>query len=142
MKKLQIDTNPKVKLVFDNYPDSVKNKMQTLRNLIIETANEIDEITTLEETLKWGEPSYITKIGSTLRMDWKQKNPDQYAFYFNCNSNLVGTFRTVYKDLFKFEGNRAMIFKLDEELPVTELKNCIRVCLTYHKVKQLFLLGL
>ncbi len=116
--------------------------MQLLRQLILETANETEEITTLEETLKWGEPSYITKIGSTLRMDWKPKKPDQYAFYFNCNSNLVSTFKTVYKDVFTYEGNRAIIFKMEDELPVTELKNCIKICLTYHKVKQQLLLGL
>ena len=88
MNDLQIQTNPEVDLVFNHYPDSVRNKMLALRKLVIETAKEIDGITELEETLKWGEPSYLTKNGSTLRMDWKSKKPDQYAMYFKCTSRL------------------------------------------------------
>jgi hypothetical protein len=54
---LTIQTKPYVELVFNNYPDLVRSKMFALRKLVIETAKEIDGITKLEETLKWGEPS-------------------------------------------------------------------------------------
>jgi hemoglobin-like flavoprotein len=54
MKDILIKTNPEVELVFNNYPDSVRNKMLALRKLVIETAKEIDGITKMEETLKWG----------------------------------------------------------------------------------------
>ena len=37
MEDLQIKINPEAELVFDNYPDSVRNKMLILRELIIET---------------------------------------------------------------------------------------------------------
>ena len=57
MKNLQIKTNPEVETVFQNYPDSVRDKIVALRNLILETARETETITALEETLKWGEPS-------------------------------------------------------------------------------------
>lgn len=40
--------------------------MQFLRELVIETAGETHGVDVLEETLKWGEPSFITKNGSTL----------------------------------------------------------------------------
>ena len=142
MKNLIIKTNPKVELVFDNYPDLVRNKMLTLRKLIIETAKEIEEITILEETLKWSEPSYLTKIGSTIRMDWKPKYPNQYAMYFKCTSRLVETFKLVFNNTFEFEGKRAILFQLEDEIPTEALKYCIRAALTYHKVKQLPTLGI
>ena len=142
MKNLIIKTNPKVELVFDNYPDLVRNKMLTLRKLIIETAKEIEEITILEETLKWSEPSYLTKIGSTIRMDWKPKSPNQYAMYFKCTSRLVETFKLVFKNTFEFEGKRAILFQLEDEIPTEALKYCIKAALTYHKVKQLPTLGI
>lgn len=142
MKALQIQTNPEVEVVFSNYPDLVKEKMETLRQLVLEVAEEVDEIEVLEETLKWGEPSYLAKKGSTLRMDWKSKAPTQYALYFKCTSQLVPSFRTVFKDLFTFEKNRAIVFQLDDKLPQAELKQCIRATLTYHSVKHLPLLGL
>ena len=125
MKNLQIKTNPEVELVFNNYPASIRKKILNLRRLVIEAATEIEEITNLEETLKWGEPSYLVKYGSTIRMDWKKKDPDQYAMYFKCTSKLVPTFKMVYKDIFEYEGNRAIVFQLDDAIPELELKNCI-----------------
>lgn len=142
MKNLQIITNPEVKLIFNKYPGSVRNKMSALRNLIVETAKEMDKITSLEETLKWGEPSYLTKNGSTIRIDWKLKSPNQYAIYFQCNSRLVETFKRVFKNTFDFEGKRAIIFQLEDEIPAEELKYCIKAALAYHKVKHLPTLGI
>ena len=142
MSKLIIKTNPEVEAVFRDYPDFVRDKMQRLRELVVETAEETAGISNLEETLKWGEPSFVTKIGSTLRMDWKPKTPNQYALYFQCTSRLVDTFRMVFDHKFQYEGKRAIVFQLNQEIPVEEIKECIKTALTYHKVKQLPLLGL
>lgn len=138
---MELISNPQVKDVFNNYPKSVRNQLLHLRELVLSAAFEIDGLEKLEETLKWGEPSYLTKNGSTVRMDWKEKNPDQFAIYFKCTSSLVPTFKTIYKDKFEFEGNRAIIFKLNEKIPEAELKHCISMALTYHKIKHLPLLG-
>lgn len=108
---------------------------------MLKTAGEIEGLDTIEETLKWGEPSYLTKHGSTLRMDWKEKKPDQYAMYFKCTSKLVPTFQMVFGDRFNYETTRAIVFGLDEEIPVEDLKKCISMTLRYHKVKNLPLLG-
>lgn len=137
-----LKTNPKVNQVFANYPETVQDKMQFLRELVIETAEELEGIDELEETLKWGEPSFVTKNGSTLRMDWKEKTPDQYAMYFQCTSRLVDTFRMVFDHTFQYEGNRAIVFRLNQKIPVLELKACIKASLTYHKVKHLITLGI
>lgn len=138
---MELISDPKVKEVFDQYPKTVKTQLLNLRNLVLNTASEIDGIDQLEETLKWGEPSYLTKHGSTVRMDWKNKNPNQFAIYFKCTSKLVATFKTIYGDKFKFEGNRAIVFQLKDKVPEKELKHCISLALTYHKVKNLPLLG-
>jgi len=142
MKKFEPKTHPEVDRVFAAYPDQVSVKMQFLRNLVLQTATEIEQLDSLEECLKWGEPSFVTKHGSTLRMDWKSKTPDQYALYFKCTSRLVETFREVFGDLFQYEGNRAIVFHLDQNIPVLELKACIKATLTYHKVKHLHRLGI
>lgn len=142
MESLQLNSNPEVAAVFNAYPESVRPKMLSLRRLVLETAEELETISALEETLKWGEPSYLTKIGSTIRMDWKAKTPNQVAMYFKCTSKLVTTFREVYEDVFTFEGTRAIVFQLDEEIPGAELKRCIAAGLTYHKVKHIPMLGL
>lgn len=95
----------------------------------------------IEETLKWGEPSYLTKNGSTIRIGWKKKNPEQYAMYFHCKTKLVDTFKELYRNNFKFEGNRAIIFGINEKIATEELKHCILMSLNYHNIKHLPMLG-
>ena len=119
----------------------MREKLMFLRKLVIETAEETDGVKSLEETLKWGEPSYLTKGGSTIRMDWKKSKPDQYAMYFNCKTKLVDTFKERYKDEFKYEGNRAIVFHKNDTIPINELKHCILLSLTYHSRKNLPMLG-
>ena len=138
---MKITINPKVETKFNSYPPTIKEKLMNLRRIIVETANNIESIQTLEETLKWNEPSYLVKKGSTIRIDWKKAKPEQYAVYFKCTSKLVPTFKELYGDRFQYENNRAILFKMDEIVPEKELKHCISLALTYHKVKHLPLLG-
>lgn len=133
--------NPEVARVFACYPEPIRKKMMRLRQLVLDTASETEGVDKLEETLKWGEPSYLTKGGSTLRMDWKDRAPHEYAMYFNCNTSLVNTFKELYEDVFTFAGNRAMVFGETDELPMDELKHCISLALRYHRLKHLPLLG-
>ena len=133
--------SPKVKVTIETYPAAIQAKIHTLRDLIIATATETSEINTLEETLKWGEPSYLTPTGSTLRIGWKQSQPDHYALYCNCNTRLVDTFSVLYPNVFTFEKNRAIVFHVTDSVPVAELTHCIRLALTYHRIKHLPLLG-
>ena len=138
---MELITNPKVDEKFNSYPEEVKGKLLHLRQIILDAANKTDYIKELEETLKWGEPSYLAKKGSTVRIDWKKKTPDQYAIYFKCTSKLVSTFRALYKDDFQYENNRAIIFKMDDAVPEKKLSHCVSLALSYHNLKHLPLLG-
>ena len=125
--------NSDVAEVFDNYPSHIRRKLMFLRQLVFDTASETEGVGVLDETLKWGEPSYLTKGGSTIRIDWKESRPDQYGIYFHCRTKLVDTFRELYGETFRFDGNRAILFNDDEQLPTDELKHCISLALTYHR---------
>ena len=129
-----------VKIKFDSYPNDIKQKLLKLRELVYDVATDENTITNIEETLKWNEPSYITKNGSTLRMDWKKTKPDQYSMYFNCKTKLVKTFRELFSDRFQFKGDREIIFKKDDTLDLEALKYCILLSLTYHDRKHLSML--
>ncbi len=139
---LKINVNPDVATRLKTYPAPYKKRLKYLRKLILATAKEIPEIKELEETLKWNEPAYLVKKGSTIRIDWKPKKPDQYAMYFKCTSKLVLTFRSVFGEKFNYEKNRAIVFKLEETVPEKELKQCIAAALQYHSVKELPKLGM
>ncbi len=86
MSKIKF-TDPNVAEVFKNYPNEAREKLLELRKLIFNTANSIEGVGTLEETLKWGQPSYLTsetKSGSTIRID-KVPSPiyeNQFRFQF------------------------------------------------------------
>lgn len=71
MKNLKLKTDPKVNDKFNNYPELIREKMQFLRELVIETAGETHGVDVLEETLKWGEPSFITKM--EVHFEWTGK---------------------------------------------------------------------
>jgi len=116
MKELIIDQNPEVEVKFETYPEEVADKLRNLQNLIIETARECSNIDKMQEALKWGEPSYLVKHVSTIRIDWMAKAPDKYAMYFKCRSKLVPTFKEIYKDLLNYEKNRAILFGIDEKV--------------------------
>ncbi len=132
-------SNPAVEAHFNSYPAIVRKKMLTIRELVFETAAKTKGVGELQETLKWGEPAYATaetKSGSTLRMDWKRKHPDQCALYFHCQTHLVESFRSMFPNDFAFEGNRALIFTLTDKIPTDSLALCIEASLTYHLRKR------
>ena len=139
-KQLEIPINAEVTAVFDSYPEPIKLKLLLLRRLIYETAVSITDLGAIEETLKWGEPSYLTpqtKLGSTMRLGWKASNPDQYSIFFKCTANLVPAFQEKFPHIFNFGGKRSIDFDIDDDVPITELKQCIALALTYHRNKKL-----
>jgi hypothetical protein len=118
--------NAAVETKFESYPPVVRRKLLALRDLVFRTARAHPEVGEIEETLKWGEPAYVTSngAGSTVRMDWKAKEPNQYAMYFHCQTNLVETFRTLFPHNFKFEGNRALLFDIEDRVPLDARSGC------------------
>jgi hypothetical protein len=132
--------DPAVKQCFQQYPAAARARLEELRSLIFHCASELG-ITKIDESLKWGEPSYHAKTGSPIRIDWKAKSPNHYYLFFHCQTKLVVTFRELYGDSLTLEGNRALVLNLNDPLPVEMLKHCMMLALSYHQRKHLPLLG-
>jgi hypothetical protein len=127
---------PAVAKAFEAYPSNMRRKLLVLRELILRTAATTEGVGELEETLKWGEPAYVTSktgSGSTVRIDWKKTEPTEYAMYFNCQTTLVETFKTIFPKEFKYEGNRAIVFSESEPIAKDALAFCVAAALTYHR---------
>jgi hypothetical protein len=121
---------------FQLYPAKIRPKLLALRELIFQTARSTDGVGEIKETLKWGEPAYLTpqtQSGSTIRIDWMAFRPTEYAMYFHCQTNLVETFRATFPNEFRFEGNRAILFREDDAVPMDPLAFCVGRALTYHR---------
>jgi hypothetical protein len=127
--------DPAVAAAFEAYPKPLKTKLLALRRLILATAKATKGVGAVEETLKWGQPSYLTsetKSGSTIRIDQVKSATNQYAVYFHCQTNLIEAFRELYPDEFNFGGNRCIILNADEDVPKPALRHCVALALTYH----------
>ena len=128
--------NAAVAQAFAACPASVRGQLLALRALIFETAAATPGVGPLEETLRWGEPAYVTaqsRSGSTVRIGWKKARPSQVAMYFHCRTSLVETFRTLFPGEFRFEGNRAIVFEATDPVPRDALAVCVGAALTYHR---------
>lgn len=139
MKTKQAIRNSQVAAVFAAYPNKVRMKLMALRALILDVAAHTSGVGELEETLKWGQPSYLTtqsKSGSLVRIDQIKKTPGAYAMYFHCQTTLVDTFKERYRDMFSYDGNRCILFSADQDIPVPELRHCIAMALTYRLDKR------
>ncbi len=132
--------NKNVLKLIEHHTAAIRKTLLSVRQMIKQVAAEIDDNNGVEETIKWSEPSYVTKNGSTIRIN-RYKETSKVALYFNCQSRLVETFREIYGDCFEYEANRAIILKTEQPLLENELLHCIQLALTYHKVKHLPLLG-
>ncbi len=124
--------------VFDAYSPLKRERLLLLRACILQTAAETSGVGHIDETLRWQQPSFLTfetGSGSTIRIDAVCGNPKNYAIYFNCNTTLVEDFKQLNPKLFKFEGNRAIIFDVATPLPIDELRHCISLAQTYHQRK-------
>lgn len=129
---------PAVEAVFESYPKPVKAKLLALRRLILDTAKATKGVGLVEETLKWGQPSYLTpetKSGSTIRIDQVKAEAGQYAVYFHCQTNLVETFRELYPEL-RYGGNRCILLNAGDKAPEAALRHCVALALTYHLGKR------
>lgn len=136
MKQLSPIAAADVAAVFASYPDAVRPDLLALRELILDTADATDGVGAVEETLKWGQPSYLTpetRSGSTIRIaPTGAKSTHDYAMYFICHTNLVEDFEGLFGDVLTYEGNRALLFTLGAKLPDDELRECVAMALTYH----------
>jgi hypothetical protein len=131
--------DPAVDAVFSTYPTALRAKLLALRRLILDTAAATEGVGELEETLKWGQPSYLTsktKSGSTIRLGEVKAGTSQYAMYVHCQTDLVATFRELYPREMTYGDNRSIIFDADDDIPEAALRHCVALALTYHLNKR------
>jgi hypothetical protein len=135
MTGIRTTVDPEVAAVLDSCDPDVRKGLLFLRQLILETAEEIG-VGPIEETLKWGQPAYLTsetRSGSTIRVaPTGPGSKHDYAMYFICHTNLVEVFQGLFGDLFTYEGNRALMFDVGDEVSENELHECVAMALTYH----------
>jgi hypothetical protein len=70
-----------VAAILATYPDDVRSRVMAVRALIFDTAERIPAIGPLTETLRWGQPSYLTtapRTGTTIRLGHHRLKPHPF----------------------------------------------------------------
>ena len=122
-----------VATVFAAYPAGIKAKLLALRRITLDVAAKMD--VALEETLRWGQPAYVSKSGSTIRVDRLKGDASRVAMFFICHTDLIASFRELYPEL-SYEGNRAILLDVRGRLPEDALRHCVSLALTYRSRKK------
>ena len=125
-----------VAAVLDAYPAALRAQLMRLRALIQETAAATAGVGPLEETLKWGEVSYLTTesgSGTTVRIG-RDKRSGRPTIYVNCQTDLLSRYRTLYPEAFDYDGDRGVL--VGDAPDEAALKHVIALALTYHAGKK------
>ena len=126
-----------VRIAFDSFADSHQPHLRKLRELILDEAARLDLPGGVEETLKWGEPSYLpgkARVGTAIRLGSFDK--EHVALYVNCQTTLVERYRALFGDRLSYSKNRAVRFGISEPLPQEAVRVCARMALHYHLDKK------
>ena len=129
--------DPHVRAAFDAFPDTARTQLLSLRALILQVGAETPGVGRIEETLKWGQPAYLTpdtKAGSTIRLGMPKTGG--MAVYTHCQSSIMADFQAVAPEGLRFEGNRGLHLDPLAPLPKDALAVLIRGALTYHLNKR------
>ena len=129
-------SNQDVRSAFDAMPEPARAALLHIRDLIFATAAATEAVGPLEETLKWGQPAYLTpatRSGSTIRLGIPKSNEHDAALFDHCQTDLTRRFEAHYPGLFAYEGTRALLFEADKPIPEAPLRHCIAMALTYHR---------
>ena len=127
-----------VSQAFEAFPSEHRATLLAVRELIFKVAGASQDIGPLEETLRWGEPAYITtkkRTGSTIRLAM-EKASGRPALFFNCQTKLVDEFREKIGPELTYVKNRAILLDKDLLAKPEVLAICIESALRYHLRKQ------
>jgi hypothetical protein len=128
-------SDPAVKAAFASYPQEIGDALRDLRATILDVADAVKTIGSIEESLKWGQPAYRpigARVGTTIRVGPMPKSDSEYALFFHCQTTLAEDFEELYPGVFRIVDNRALVFSLGDVPPDLPLRHCIAIALTYH----------
>ena len=125
--------DPRVEAAYACFPEMARLGLLELRDLIFEIAAETPGVGPLEETLKWGQPAYLTpetRSGSTIRLGVPKSGG--FALYVHCQTTIIEEVRALFPADLVYEGNRGIHFRDVSELGSDPVRFVISRALTYH----------
>ena len=125
--------NQKVAAAYAAFPQDSLAIAIALRELVLETARTMPEVGPVTESLKWGQPSYVVKKGTALRIAVPKGGG--CGLYAHCQSGVIAHYAATVAGPDKIDGTRGVIFQTVDDVVPERLRLLIRHALTYHKAK-------
>ncbi|SCZ54215.1 protein of unknown function (DU1801) [Epibacterium ulvae] len=122
-----------VAAAFEAFAPDQQQILLQIRALIFATAAQLPEVGAIDETLKWGQPSYVPKkrnTGTPLRLGCPKSGG--VAVYTHCQTTVIPQFRDLFPDHFQYDGTRAVHLATTQAVPNEQLEFLIRSALRYH----------
>jgi hypothetical protein len=122
-----------VSAAFARFAGAARPGLLALRNMIFAVAADTPGVGPVHETLKWGQPAYLTpetRAGSTLRLGVPKSGG--YAIFMHCQTTIIADFRALFADDFSYDGTRAVLFDAQSTPDTDKLCLLISSALTYH----------
>ena len=122
---------PAIKAAFAAFDADQRTGLLALRAHIFETAATLP-IGRVEESLKWGQPSYNTpdtRAATPIRLGTTKAG--DIAIFTHCQSTVMSDFRALAPANMRFDGNRALHVSPSHPIPLDDITPLIRAALTY-----------
>ncbi|APX11725.1 hypothetical protein [Tateyamaria omphalii] len=122
----------------ESWPQSAQSHFLRTRTLVHDVATS-EDVGPLDESLKWGQPSWRPKrarTGSTLRLDWSPATPDRLLAFVDCKTDLAAQMDHRFPGQFHNDGRRALGFDTTHPLDKDAVWQLARLTLTYHRSKR------
>ncbi|WGW04803.1 DUF1801 domain-containing protein [Tropicibacter oceani] len=119
---------------FEAFPERERSALLAIRSRILSLAAEDPRIGPLHESLKWGQPSYASKVGTPLRLGLPKSGG--VAIFCHCQTRVIADHRALFGTAFRYDGNRALLIDPDSPPDPQALDALIRSALTYRLKKE------
>jgi len=119
--------DPSVEPAFAAFPTEPRKVLDALRTLILTEAAQLG--VEVDECLRWGQPSYISAKGSTLRLGIAKSGDP--AIFAHCQTTIISDFAAQFGTDFKIQGNRAVTFSNPHDIQPDKLRLLIAHALQY-----------
>ncbi len=123
--------SPNVRDAFAAFPQPAHDTLLSLRAMIFEIGETLP-IGRIEESTKWGQPSYATpetNLATPIRLGLSKTGDP--AVFTHCQTTVMSDFRALAPANMAFDGNRAVHLSVHSPPNLNELAPLIRAALTY-----------
>lgn len=123
-----------VAAAFRAMPEQARVPLLAVRGILLDAAAADPRIGPLTETLKWGEPAYLTAAtgsGSTVRLGVSRSDA-RPALFVNCRTSLAADIAELHGATFGYQAARAVLLPTDIAAHADAIRHAVTLALTYH----------